>query len=164
MHYRQRQAMNKRQRGGGREAREVDFPIPLQGLFVDAKSADVSGLYAAKLNNFRTDGVLIETRRQSVLGAADQLVLQRIPFQFGANPRYIDLRADQAETHANPAPMHLHRKWLSPIGTGGGFRDARALVNSALWCRRLRLHRPARAFQLQKFDAERGARVSASSP
>lgn len=97
MHYRQRQAMNKRQRGGGREAREVDFPIPLQGLFVDAKSADVSGLYAAKLNNFRTDGVLIETRRQSVLGAADQLVLQRIPFQFGASPRYIDLRADQAE-------------------------------------------------------------------
>ncbi len=78
-------------------AREIPIPLPTSGLFVDAKVASISGLFAAELNNFRTDGVMIELRKQQILGAADQLVLQRVPFEFGATPRYINLRSIQAE-------------------------------------------------------------------
>lgn len=93
---RQRQARAGRARAGGQTATPVKIPLPTSGLFVDAKTTEVSGLYAAELHNFRTDGTKIELRRQMV-GPADHLALQRVPFEFGLSPQYVELRATQAE-------------------------------------------------------------------
>lgn len=97
MTFRQRQASASRARGAGQTAREIDLPLPTRGLFVDASTSEVSGLYAATLHNLRTNGLKLETRRQVDLGPADQTALQRIPFEFGLTSRYVDLRATQAE-------------------------------------------------------------------
>lgn len=92
---RQRQA--RQSRNSNRLAQDVPLPLPTSGLFVDARTAEISGLYASRLQNFRTDGISLELRKQQILGPADQLVLQRVPFAFGAVPRYINLRSNQAE-------------------------------------------------------------------
>lgn len=94
---RRRKAMAERNRGGGAAAREIDIPLPTSGLFVDAKTAGISGLYAATLNNFRTDGLSLELRKSVRMAPADEIVLQRVPFAFGVDPRYINLRSFQAE-------------------------------------------------------------------
>ncbi|TXH18611.1 MAG: hypothetical protein E6R03_01815 [Hyphomicrobiaceae bacterium] len=91
---RQRQARASRSTA---MSREIDIPLPTRGLFVDASTSDVSGLYAAVLHNFRSNGLKLETRRQATLGPVDQVAVQRIPFEFGLSPRYVDLRATQAE-------------------------------------------------------------------
>lgn len=94
---RRQMARQQRGRAGGASARDTQLPLPTSGLFVDARDARVSGMYAAVLENFRTDGISMELRKAFVLGPADELVLQRVPFAFGENPRYIDLRSFQAE-------------------------------------------------------------------
>lgn len=92
-----RQRMARQQRARGARAQEVSVPLPTQGLFNDAKTASLSGVYAAELHNFRTDGISVETRKPQVAGPSDELVLQRVPFTFGSIVRYINLRAIQAE-------------------------------------------------------------------
>lgn len=85
-------------RAQGRGAvREISIPLPLRGVFVTAKTAEIPAVYAAKLENLRSDGTLLELRREAILGAADQLAMQRVPFEFGDTPRYIELRTDRAQ-------------------------------------------------------------------
>lgn len=91
---RQKQARATRSRS---EAREISLPLPTRGLFVDASTSDVSEIYAAVLHNLRSNGLKLETRRQAPLGPVDQVALQRIPFEFGLSPRYVELRTAQAE-------------------------------------------------------------------
>jgi hypothetical protein len=80
-----------------KRAQEIDIPLPTSGLFVDAKTGGkTSPIYAATLENFRTDGITLQLRRQSVLGTEDELALQRVPYVFGPNPRYIELQSTQA--------------------------------------------------------------------
>lgn len=76
---------------------DVDIPLPVGGLFVDAKTGKTSPIFASELNNFSTDGILIELRRETVLGPEDEIALQRVPYTFGPTPRYIELRETQAE-------------------------------------------------------------------
>lgn len=87
-----------RNRAGGATAREIDIPLPVKGLYSKADTAEVSGMVAAKLDNFRSDEVQLVLRRGVATGLADVLAVQRVPFEFGASPRYIDLRASQAES------------------------------------------------------------------
>ena len=75
---------------------DVDIPLPVGGLFVDAKTGKTSPIFASELNNFSTDGILIELRRETVLGSEDEIALQRVPYTFGPTPRYIELRETQA--------------------------------------------------------------------
>ena len=80
---------------------EVDVPLPLSGLFVKAKTAKVSNLYASELLNMRSNGVSMVLRPgitwQESLPTD---VLQRIPFEFGATSQYIVLTADYAQSAA----------------------------------------------------------------
>lgn len=90
-------AMARQQSQGA--ARDVDIPLPTRGIFVNAKHAEISGLFASKLENFRTDGVLLELRREVVYGAADAIALQRIPFEFDGAQYYVDLRTSRAQAN-----------------------------------------------------------------
>lgn len=76
---------------------DLQIPLPTQGLFVDARTGQTSPIFASELHNFLSDGILLELRREAVLGPEDVIALQRVPYTFGANPRYIELRETQAE-------------------------------------------------------------------
>ena len=78
-------------------AQDISIPLPTGGLFVDAKTGQTSPIFAAELHNFSTDGILLELRPEAVIDLDGETVLQRVPYTFGASPRYIDLRSIQAE-------------------------------------------------------------------
>jgi hypothetical protein len=78
-------------------ASPIDIPLPLNGILVNAKYAEVSGLFASRLNNLRSDGVVLELRREAVQGASDALAVQRIPFEFDGNQFYIEMRDHVAQ-------------------------------------------------------------------
>ena len=74
-------------------ARTIDIPLPLRGMFSKAKSGQVSGLYAATMNNWRSDGVSL-TIRPGVTWTVDTPdVLWRVPFEVGPYSAYIHIKA-----------------------------------------------------------------------
>lgn len=84
----------KRQQRGGATAQDIAVPLPLRGIFSKAKSANVSNLFAVEMNNLRSNGVSIVTRAAVEWGAAPSpAVIQRIPFEFSGEGRYIELTA-----------------------------------------------------------------------
>lgn len=83
----------------GQRTQEVPIPLPTSGLFVEAKTGQTSPVFASVLDNFTTDGIVLELRNGYLLGPEDQLVLQRVPYAFGNALRYIELRAMQAESN-----------------------------------------------------------------
>lgn len=76
-------------------AQEVPVPLPLKGLFADARTARIQGIYAARLQNLRSDGVKITT--MPTFGLTDHFVRRRVPYQFGASSLYIDLQESVTE-------------------------------------------------------------------
>lgn len=89
-----------RQRGkaqGNVEARPVPVPLPLSGIFSDASEGEVAGLFAAELENFRSDGVVLKLRRSVKSNGPPKIIIQRVPYEFGGDPRYIELRPDRAQ-------------------------------------------------------------------
>lgn len=66
-------------------------PLPLKGIYSQARSAQISGLYAAELENFRPDGFSIETVPTVIWSGAASDVRQRIPFAFGAALQFIEV-------------------------------------------------------------------------
>jgi hypothetical protein len=93
-----RQAQMRAARGQGYGVgREVSLPLPTNGIHVNGKNAEISNVYASELNNFRTDGIDLELRRSVSYGPGDEIALQRIPYEFGATPAYIELRFDRAQ-------------------------------------------------------------------
>lgn len=97
-----RQQARAQRRGSAyqRASREIDLPLPLSGLFEGAKDAKVSNLYASELLNWRSTGLKMALRSGIVWEGAAAPIIQRIPFQFGKTPRYIELRASQASCGA----------------------------------------------------------------
>lgn len=83
--------------GGQARARDIPIPLPTSGVFVEAKTGKTSPIFASELHNLVTDGIALEVRRAYELGEEDDLAMQRVPYAFGATPRYIELRAEQAE-------------------------------------------------------------------
>lgn len=78
-------------------AQPIDIPLPLRGLFVQAKTASVSNMYASDLLNFRSNGVSIQLRPSEVWqGRATSDVIQRIPYEFGGQSIYIELSPTKA--------------------------------------------------------------------
>lgn len=80
---------------GGVLAREIDVPLPLGGLFVEAKTAEVSGMYAAELLNWQSTGASLELRNQHVIDAMSAQVSQYIPLEFGQFLGLIGVGADR---------------------------------------------------------------------
>lgn len=81
-------------------ARDISIPLPLRGVFIEAKTAEISGIYAGELTNWQSNGSSLRLRSQHVYAAngavacktgAGAAVLQRIPFEFGAAAQYIEV-------------------------------------------------------------------------
>jgi hypothetical protein len=81
-------------------AQTINLPLPLSGLFQEARAAKVSNLFAAELTNWRSTGLKMVLRPGIAWQGSPAPVIQRIPFEFGGNPRYIELRASQASCGA----------------------------------------------------------------
>lgn len=92
---RYRRAMQAARAQGGAQSNEIAVPLPLRGLFVEARSAEVSGLFAGELHNCRSTGLAIETREPFVIEWEVSTALQRIPFEFGDVSDYILLKSSQ---------------------------------------------------------------------
>lgn len=87
----------RRQQRGGARGQETDIQLPLRGVFNKAKTGKVSNLYASELLNWRSDGISLKLRPGITWAGGLVGVLQRVPFEFGATPHYIELRATQAK-------------------------------------------------------------------
>ncbi|WP_273280947.1 hypothetical protein [Pseudooceanicola atlanticus] len=85
-------------RGAGRE---LPVPLPINGLFSEAKNAEMSFQYAGELLNWRSTGTLIETRPQysSLESAGD--IIQRVPFEFSGSSFNINITASTATAAGN---------------------------------------------------------------
>lgn len=97
---RQRARAQRRGAAGSRSSREITLPLPLRGLFVEAKSAQVSNLFAAELHNWRSNGVSLVLRPGVVWQGEPSGVIQRVPYEFGRNPRWIEITASGASCGA----------------------------------------------------------------
>lgn len=74
---------------------EVDIPLPLGGLFTQARSGRVSNLYAAEMLNMRSNRVNIGMRPAVEWEGEASTVVKRIPYEFGTSPDWIEV--DEAE-------------------------------------------------------------------
>ena len=81
-----------RSRQIGKSARDIDLPLPVNGLNVKASTSELAGVYAARMENLRSDGVQLELRAPYARGISDDSALNRIPYEFGDRPRYVNLR------------------------------------------------------------------------
>jgi hypothetical protein len=72
-------------------ARPTDIPLPLRGVFSESRTAQVSGLYAAGLENWYSTGLSLKTRRCVSYSSSDFAPRLRIPFEFGALKRFIEI-------------------------------------------------------------------------
>ena len=71
-------------------AREITWPLPLRGLFADAKTSEINGAMADVLDNWRSDGLSLEMRDGYTQQSTTQ-ANQRISYEFGASPCYIEI-------------------------------------------------------------------------
>jgi hypothetical protein len=118
-----RQAAKKSARAQGRGvAREIAIPLPLNGLFNEAKTAEFSGLYAAELINIKSNGVALEVIPSFTYGPLDETALRRIPFEFGAFEQYIAIRS----TIVNSGSASLMRS-VDP-GASHGYISSQAVI------------------------------------
>lgn len=85
------QARRAQRAGGGAVASEITVPLPLKGMFSEAKTAEISGIYAGELLNWRSNGVSLEFRQPTQISGDGSSFLQRIPFEFGGASEYIGI-------------------------------------------------------------------------
>ena len=90
------QARQQRAQGIG-TGREITMPLPLGGLFSEAKTSEISGVYAGEFVNWESAGTKIRLRKQAISLSPESAILRRIPYEFGADPRYIEIYADRAK-------------------------------------------------------------------
>jgi hypothetical protein len=84
-------------------AQDIPVPLPVKGIFAQASTAEVSGQIAAELLNWRSNVAELELRRpMEIIG--DKTALQRIPFEFGAEPTYIELSTSAAQCRGAVMP------------------------------------------------------------
>lgn len=83
---------------GASLAREISIPLPLKGLLVEAKSAEVSGLYAGELMNWKSTGVSLRTRSIQSPVSGGGSAWQRIPFEFGQHQQFVRVQLVGTET------------------------------------------------------------------
>ena len=76
-------AMKAARAQGAQVARDITVPLPVQGLLVEARTSEVSGMFAAELTNMRSTGTSIEAVKSAVYGSAEDSARRRIPFEFG---------------------------------------------------------------------------------
>lgn len=92
-------------------AREIQIPLPLSGIFVLARSAQVSNVYAAELLNLRSNGVSMILRPGISWTGSISSTFQRIPFEFEGASRYIEVMP----TKIKSAAVELVRDFAGPV-------------------------------------------------
>lgn len=93
----------QRQRRGAPRAQETPLPLPIKGLFTDAKTAEMAGQYCARLENMRSTGVSIETLAPATFSSIDSTATLRLPFEFGGTSEYV--LCDATEVTAGGAAL-----------------------------------------------------------
>jgi hypothetical protein len=84
-----RRQIARRQRFGAPRVREAPLPLPVGGLFADARTAEISGQFASKMENMRSNGVSIETMAPATYDSLDEVATTRFPFEFGGVSQYV---------------------------------------------------------------------------
>lgn len=95
--------MRQRQRAAARaqgyvQAQEINIPLPVKGMLVEASTAEISGLYAGELKNWRTTGASLRLRSQHSLALSGDIASHRIAFEYGSAQQYINVLADQIKS------------------------------------------------------------------
>lgn len=110
-----RQAARRAARSSGRGvARTITVPLPLQGVLVEAKTAEISGLYAAELVNIKSNGFALETVKSYTYNDLSQTAQRRIPFEFSGFSQYIEIKT----TRVNSGSATLERAVAANASVG----------------------------------------------
>lgn len=107
---RNRQRAAARAQGYG-QAREINIPLPVKGVMVEANTAEVSGMYAGELRNWRSTGASLRLRSQHSLASNGDTALQRIAFEYGAAQQYLDVLSDRIKAGTG----FMHRSFSTPL-------------------------------------------------
>lgn len=86
--------------GSQRMSNETPWPLPVRGLYSDARNSEISGSLAEVMNNWKSNGISLDMRDGYALQSSDA-VIQRIAYEFGASPSYIKIYADKAVIGVN---------------------------------------------------------------
>lgn len=86
---------------GYNQAREISIPLPLKGAFAEARTAEVPGIYAGDLKNWRSTGFSLQLREQFSLDESSRVALQRIPFEFRGRSLYFLVDAESLALEAS---------------------------------------------------------------
>lgn len=81
----------RRAAAGQRASTPTDIPLPVRGVFVEARHAKVNGIYAAELLNFQSTGTKLRTAPGVEWQGDSAPIMQRIPFEVGSYSRYIEV-------------------------------------------------------------------------
>lgn len=81
-------AARQERNSGARIARERPFPLPLKGIYSDARTGEFQGVLADTLDNWKSNGVSLEMR-SGYTTIASETIQQHIPYEFGQTPAYI---------------------------------------------------------------------------
>jgi hypothetical protein len=90
---------------------EIDVPLPLKGLYAKARGAKVSNLFAATLENWRSDGVQLVIRPGLDWRGDPEALLHREPYEFGLVQDYIEITA----AGASIASASIARPFFAPV-------------------------------------------------
>lgn len=91
------QIMRSARARGGATGSEVEIPLPLSGFLSKAKTAKVSGGFAAEVNNWRLNGVSMEIASSYSIDRSAVAIQRRVPFEFGSSPHFVNLRSELME-------------------------------------------------------------------
>ncbi len=79
-----------------RLASEVPWPLPLRGLLDQAKTSEMSGAMSPVLENWQSNGMALQMR-DGFQVKSDESAQQRIPFEIGNDPQYINIFPNRVE-------------------------------------------------------------------
>ncbi len=81
-------------------ARDIDFPLPVAGIFSEARNSEVSGQLAEVLHNLVSTGFSIKMRA-GYAKTNTETCIQRIPYDFGTAPDYIRIKSGGVQFKAS---------------------------------------------------------------
>lgn len=110
-----RRAQQKRaaRSAGGHQARQIVIPLPVNGMLHEANTAEVRGIYAGELLNWRSTGASLRLRPPHSQVSVGEQALQRIAFEYGAFQEYITV----TETAISASDIAFERACDRPFQT-----------------------------------------------
>lgn len=97
----------------------INWSLPLKGIHSRAERSELVGTLAHVLRNWRPTGVSLEMRQGYEVEVRDTEVKQRIPFEFGTNPRYVTIRRHEI-LFGDSRVNHIHSRHMSWAAISSG--------------------------------------------